>query len=136
MGPVCVIMELMLKRALFLTPKITFVLIISLLLPHLSAAASSINELKEKEKQVDLRVKILQDSVSEEQFELNVITDKVGSLQANIKRIQKQLQDNESRIVQLNQIIDEREEAKKDVEMGLAATMGELEVAERTSTLA
>ena len=118
-----------------MTQKIIFIAILALILPQ-AVFGQTRQELEEKEKQADLRVRQLQESVQVEESELAAVTNSVKGLQNNISQIQSELYENETRINQLNEIIGEREAARQDVEKGLAVSMGELAAMERTSTLA
>src|SRR3989338_9781962 len=123
------------KGGFELTKKIIFIAILALILPQ-AVFGQTRQELEEKEKQADLLVRQLQESVQVEESELAVVTNSVKGLQNNISQIQSELYENETRINQLNEIIGEREAARQDVEKGLAVSMGELAAMERTSTLA
>lgn len=119
----------------FLTQKLILVLILGLMLPQISVAATR-EELQEQERQAELRVKLLLDKVSEDRNSLGAVTGRVTNLRSEIKTMERQLRDNEQRITEINKTLDEKEAALATIKDGLALTIGELEASERTSMLA
>jgi membrane-bound lytic murein transglycosylase B len=112
------------------------VLVLVMIVPQTVASATDVAELKRREEQTNLRIKLLQEEVSQSKGELSDVDTKVSSVEDTIATIEKDLKTNEARITELTRSLVERERAIEEIKSDLAYTMRDLALSEETSAVA